>query len=70
MNNLSPSIGVIYQFKWIGYCISENNNIYVGLTSTTVLRRLTMQLSDTSSIAQHSKNIHANKWITENSSET
>ena len=29
--------------------------IYVGLTSTTLSRRLTMHLSDTSSIAQHLK---------------
>ena len=66
-NNSSPSIGVlqktniIYQSKCpLGDCISENNNIYVSLTSTTQLRRLTMHLSDTSSIAQHlKKNIHA-----------
>ena len=61
-NNSSPSIGlllktnVIYQFKYpLGDCISENNNIYIGLTSTTLSRRLTMHLSDTSSIAQHIK---------------
>ena len=58
-NNSSPSIGVlqktnvIYKFKCpLGDCISDNNNIYVGLTSTTLSRRLTMHLSDTSSIAQ------------------
>ena len=52
-NNSSPSIGVlqktndIYQFKCpLGDCISENNNKYVGLTSTTLSRRLTMHLSD------------------------
>ena len=39
----------------LGDCISDNNNIYVGLTSTTLSRRLTMHLSDTSSIAQHLK---------------
>ena len=61
-NNSSPSIGVlqkiniIYQFKCLlGDCITENNNIYVGLTLTTLLRRLTMHLSDISSIAQHLK---------------
>ena len=61
-NNSSPSIGVlqktnvIYKFKCpLGDCISDNNYIYVGLTSTTLLRRLTMHLSDTSSIAQHLK---------------
>ena len=47
---------VIYKFKCpLGDCISDNNNIYVGLTSTTLSRRLTMHLSDTSSIAQHLK---------------
>ena len=53
-NNSSPSIGVlqktnvIYKFNCpLGDCISDNNNIYVGLTSAT--------LSDTSSIAQHLK---------------
>ena len=62
-NNSSPSIGVlqknnvIYKFKCpLRDRISENNNnIYVGLTSTTLSRRLTMHLSDTSSIAQHLK---------------
>ena len=78
-NNLSPSIGVlqktnviykyIYKFKCpLGDCISDNNNIYVGLTSTTLLRRLTMHLSDTSSIAQHfKKTFMPNNTITENS---
>ena len=58
-NNSSPSIGVlqktnvIYKFKCpLGDCISDNNNTYVGLTSTTLSRRLTMPFSDTSSIAQ------------------
>ena len=62
-NNSPPSIeifqknNVIYQFKCpLGHCISDNNNnIYVGLTSITLSRGLTMQLSDTSSIAQHLK---------------
>ena len=61
-NNSSPSIGVlqknniIHQFKYpLGDCITENNNIYNGLTSTNLSRRFTMQLSDTSSIAQHFK---------------
>ena len=64
--NSSPLIGVlqkksnvIYQFKCpLRYCIPENNNIYVGLTSTPPSRRLTMHLSDTISIAQYLKNIH------------
>ena len=61
-NNSSPSIGVlqknniIYQSKCpLGDCISDNNYIYVGLTSTTLSRRLTIHLSDTSSIALHLK---------------
>ena len=61
-NNSSPSIrvlqktNVIYKFKCsLGDCISDNNNIYFGLTSTILSRRLTMHLSDTSSIAQHLK---------------
>ena len=65
-NNSSPSFGVlhktnvIYQFKCsLGDCISENNNIYVSLTSTTLLRRLSIHLYDTSSIVQHLKNIQA-----------
>ena len=67
-NNSSPSIGVLqkkknnvlYKFKCpLGDCISDNNNIYVGLTSTTLSRRLTMHFSGTSSITQHLKNIHA-----------
>ena len=41
-------INVIYQFKCpLGDCISENNNIYVSLTSTTLSRRHTKHLSDT-----------------------
>ena len=57
-NNSSSSIGVllknnvIYQFKCpLGDCISDNNDIYVGFTSITLSRRLTMHLSDTSSTA-------------------
>ena len=60
INNNSPihqhfaKTKVIYQFKCpLGDCISENNNVYVGLTSTTQSRRLIMHLTDTSSIAQH-----------------
>ena len=55
-NNSSASIvvlqktNVIYQSKCpLGDCISENN-IYVSLTLITLLRRLAMQLSNTSSI--------------------
>ena len=60
---------VIYKFKCpLGDCISDNNNIYVGLTSTTLSRRLTMHLSDTSSIAQHlKKTFMPNNTTTKNS---
>ena len=44
---------VIYQFKCpLGDCISDNNNMYVGSTSITLSKRLTMHLSYPSSIAQ------------------
>ena len=73
-NNSSPLIGVlqknnfIYQFKFpLGDCISENNNIYVGLTATTLSRRLTMHLTDTSSIKAFKKTFMPNNRITENS---
>ena len=63
---------VIYQFKCpLGDCISDNDNIYVGLTSTTLSRRLTMHLSNTSSIVQHLKKhscptIELRKILTDN----
>ena len=70
-NNSSPLIrvllktNIIYQFKYpLGDCISENNNIYLSLTSTTLLRRYTMHLS----IAWHLKQTFMpNNWILENS---
>ena len=69
-NNSFPSIGVmhktyvIYQFKCpLGHCISKNNNIHVGFTSTTLSRRLTMHLFETTSIAQHLKTFLSNNWI-------
>ena len=59
---------IIYQFKCpLGDFISENNNIYIGLTSITLSRRLTMHLSDTSSWAQHQKKLMPHNWISENS---
>ena len=65
-NNSSSSIGilhktnVLYKLKYLlGDCIAENHNKYVGLTSTTLPRWLTVHLSNTSSIAQHLKNIPA-----------
>ena len=64
----------MYIFKCpLGDCISDNNynNIYVGLTSTTLSRRLTMHISDTSSIAQNLKKhscpkTHLRKILTDN----
>ena len=50
---------VIYQFKCsLGDSISEKNNIYVGLISTTLSRRFTMY---TSSKAQHLKKTFLSK---------
>ena len=53
-NNSSSSIGVPPPKKVINQ-YKCTNDIYVRLTSTTRSRRLTMHLSDTSSIAQHLK---------------
>ena len=39
----------------LGDCISKENSAYVGLTTTTLSRRLTMHLKDSSSIALHLK---------------
>ena len=59
-NISSASVGkktnVIYQFRFtLEVCFSENKNIYVGLTSTTLSKQFTMHFSDISSIAQHLK---------------
>ena len=58
---------IIYKFKCpLGDCISDN--IYIGLTSTTLSRRLTMHLSEKSSLAQHlKKTFMPNNTIMENS---
>ena len=39
----------------LGDCVSKENNVYVGLTITTLSRRLTIYLNDSSSIALHLK---------------
>ena len=63
---------VIYTFKCLlGDCIADNDNMYVGLTSTNLSRRLKMYLSDTSSIPQHLKKhsgpiIELRKILTDN----
>ena len=62
-NNTSPSTelldmtNVLYMFKCpLGDCVSKENNVYVGLTTTTLSRQLTMHFNDSSSIALHLKN--------------
>ena len=43
-------------FKYLlGNCVSKENNTYVGLTTTTLSRRLTMHLNDSCPIALHLK---------------
>ena len=39
----------------LGDCVFKENNTYVDLTATTLSRRLTMHLNDSSSIALHLK---------------
>ena len=47
---------VVYMFKCpLGDCLFKENNTCVGLTTTTLSRRLTMHLNDSSSIALHLK---------------
>ena len=47
---------VVYIFTCpLGDCVSKENYTYVGLTTTTLSRRLTMHLDDSSSIALHLK---------------
>ena len=46
----------IYMFKCpLGECFSKENNAYVGLTTTTLSRQLTVLLKDSSSLALHLK---------------
>ena len=42
----------------LGDCVSNENDMYVGLTTTTLSRQLMMRLNDSSSIALHLK-IHS-----------
>ena len=39
----------------LGDCVSNENNTYVGLTTTTLSRQLTMHLNDSSSLALYLK---------------
>ena len=53
---LLDKTNVVYMFKSpLEECVSKENNTYVGLTTTTLSRRLTMHLNDSSSIALHLK---------------
>ena len=49
----SPTINQLEKFRDkcpLGNCVSKENSAYVGLTTTTLFRRLTMHLNDSSSI--------------------
>ena len=47
---------VIYMFKCLlGDCVSKENSAYVGLTTTTLSKQLTMHFNDSSSVALHLK---------------
>ena len=49
---LLEGTNVVYMLKCpLGDCISKENDAYVGLITTTLSRRLTMLLNDSSSIA-------------------
>ena len=53
---LLDKTNVVYTFKCLlGDYVSNENKTYVGLTTTTLSRRLTMHLNDSSSIALHLK---------------
>ena len=59
---LQKKTNIIYQLRYtLGDFISENNSIYIDLTLTTLSRWFTMHLSNTSSTAQHLKNIPTQK---------
>ena len=47
---------IVYMFKCrLGDCVSKENNTYVGLTSTSLSKRLAMYLNDSISITLHLK---------------
>ena len=54
-NFLIVKTSYIYVQVSLGDCVSKDNNAYVGLNTTTLSRRLTMHLNDSSSIALHLK---------------
>ena len=46
----------VYMFKYpLGDCVTKENNTCVVMTTTTLSRRLTMHLNDSSSIGLHLK---------------
>ena len=61
-NNTSPATelldrtNIVYMFKCpLGGYVTKENRVYVGLNTTTLSRRLTVHLNDSSSIALHPK---------------
>ena len=58
-NNLTRHLSAtngVYEFKCpLGKCFSNNKSTVIGLTTMTQLRRLTLHLSNTSSISQYHK---------------
>ena len=55
-NELVGRTNAVYMFKChFGRNAFNENNTYVGLTSTTLARRFTMHLNDSSSLALHHK---------------
>ena len=55
------NIDAIFKINTID-CVSKENNTYVGCTTTTLSRRLTMHLNDSSSIALHLKTHSISKF--------
>ena len=54
---------VVYMIKCpLEDCVSNKNNTYVGLTTTTISRRLTVHLRDSSSIPYHLKTYSVPKY--------
>ena len=62
-NNSSPQTSrlnktnVVYKFKCSleDCCLPKHENTYIGFTSTTLSRHLTLHMTDNSSISQHQK---------------
>ena len=55
-SELLDRTNVVHMFKCpLRDCVSKENSAYVGLTTATLSRRLTMHLNDSSSVALHLK---------------